>query len=199
MILMHGFENLVADGFAMGIGDYLSESAEFDFARSERNREKWEFDHFQEGEISEMIEIYQNKGIEKEDAEVILRTMAKYPDFFINHMMIEELQIQPVDEDESAVKNGLVTMVSFMLFGCVPLLTYVITAPIHFTGYNPTFVISIVLTILILLTLGGIKGKMTESSIWKSACFVMLNGVAAAAASYLVGLGLGQLTKVNSA
>ncbi|ETO33784.1 hypothetical protein RFI_03318 [Reticulomyxa filosa] len=199
VVLVLGFANLIADGFAMGIGDYLSESAEFDFAKSERNREKWEFENFKEGEISEMVEIYEKKGVKKEDAELILRTMAKYPDFFIDHMLIEELNIQPVEEGESAVKNGLVTMASFLCFGCIPLLTYVVTAPIHFTGksYDPTFLISCILTGWTLAVLGGIKGKITESSVWKSSLFVLFNGIAAAGASYLVGLGLGQLTNVT--
>ncbi|ETO21127.1 hypothetical protein RFI_16076 [Reticulomyxa filosa] len=132
-------------------------------------------------------------GILRADAMDILQTMAKYPDVFIDHMLVEELDIQPVDDDESAIKNGLVTMSSFMVFGVVPLLAYVITLPINFPDYNPTFLISIILTVLTLLLLGGIKGKMTESSIWKSAFFVMLNGVIAAAASYLIGFLLAQL------
>ncbi|ETO28210.1 hypothetical protein RFI_08923 [Reticulomyxa filosa] len=134
-VLVLGFANLIADGFSMGMGDYLSESAEYDFARSERDREKWEFENFQEGEILEMIEIYETKGITKEDAEVILRTMAKYPDFFIDHMLIEELNIQPVEEHESAIKNGLATMASFLIFGSIPLLSYAVMAPIHLKSF----------------------------------------------------------------
>ena len=38
---------------------------------------------------------------------------------------------------------------------------------------------------------------MTDSSIWKSALFVMCNGAAAAGASYLIGWGLGELTGVT--
>ncbi len=49
VILVLGFANLVADGLSMGVGDYLSEKAEIDFARSERAREKWEFENYKEG------------------------------------------------------------------------------------------------------------------------------------------------------
>eukprot|EP00486_Rosalina_sp_Unknown_P008519 CAMPEP_0201580330 /NCGR_PEP_ID=MMETSP0190_2-20130828/43018_1 /ASSEMBLY_ACC=CAM_ASM_000263 /TAXON_ID=37353 /ORGANISM="Rosalina sp." /LENGTH=203 /DNA_ID=CAMNT_0048016169 /DNA_START=26 /DNA_END=633 /DNA_ORIENTATION=- len=100
VILVLGFANLIADGLSMGIGDYLSESAELEYIASEKLREEWEFDNFQEGEIQEMIEIYKTKGVSEQDAEVILRTMSKYKEFFINHMMIQELELQPPSGDE---------------------------------------------------------------------------------------------------
>lgn len=70
------------------MGDFLSEKAEIDFTKSELERERWEFENFKEGEIAEMIEIYKKKGIDEEDATVILRTMSKYPKLFLEHMMV---------------------------------------------------------------------------------------------------------------
>ncbi|MCP4099743.1 MAG: hypothetical protein GY748_26305, partial [Planctomycetaceae bacterium] len=70
----------------MCIGDYLSEVSEIEYINSEKDRETWEFKHFKEGEIQEMIQIYTEKGIKQSDAEKMLRKMAKYPEFFINHM-----------------------------------------------------------------------------------------------------------------
>ena len=160
VILVLGFANLVADGLSMGVGDFLSEKAEHDFAESERSREKWEFDNYKEGEIQEMIEIYESKGISKEDATIILRRMAKYPDFFIDHMMIQELDIHPPDEDASPMRNGLITLFSFLVFGCVPLLAYLIFENVDFgDDYDPKFLISIILTLITLAVLGGVKVK----------------------------------------
>jgi hypothetical protein len=39
-------------------------------------------------QISEMVELYEAKGIPTDDALVILHTMAKYKDFFVDHMMV---------------------------------------------------------------------------------------------------------------
>eukprot|EP00968_Pinguiococcus_pyrenoidosus_P013241 scaffold1199_cov265-Pinguiococcus_pyrenoidosus.AAC.12 len=44
------------------------------------------------GELDEMMLIYDTKyGVEQEDAEVLVNTMAKYNDLFVNVMMVEEL------------------------------------------------------------------------------------------------------------
>lgn len=198
VILILGFANLVADGLSMGVGDYLSEKAEMDFAKSERKREMWEFNNYQEGEIEEMIDIYTKRGVEYEDAKLILTTMAKYPDFFVDHMLIQELNIKPVDEADSPIWNGLVTMASFMVFGIVPLLSYVVLSFVNFPDYDPKFIISIILTLLTLATLGALKGKITESSIIKSSLFVTINGGLAAIASYAVGLLLSVITGVEN-
>ncbi len=41
----------------------------------------------------EMIEIYQNKGLSKEDATTIIDVMSKYKDVFVDAMLVDELGI----------------------------------------------------------------------------------------------------------
>jgi hypothetical protein len=38
-------------------------------------------------QIREMVELYEENGVAKEDAEVILNTMSKYKTFFLKHMV----------------------------------------------------------------------------------------------------------------
>ena len=48
-----------------------------------------------------MVEIYMERGLSEEDATTIINTMAKYKEFFVDHMMVMELGLMPVDaEDE---------------------------------------------------------------------------------------------------
>ena len=47
-----------------------------------------------------MIEIYMNRGMSKEDATLVIETMAKYKDFFVDTMMQQELELQ-VSADET--------------------------------------------------------------------------------------------------
>lgn len=41
-----------------------------------------------------MIEIYMKRGMSKEDATLVIETMAKYKDFFVDTMMQQELELQ---------------------------------------------------------------------------------------------------------
>lgn len=197
VILVLGIASLVADSISMGFGDYLSERAELDFASAEFDREKWEFDNFEEGEIQEMIDIYQEKGFSPDDAENIIRCMAKNRQFFVEHMMVQELKINPPTGDEQPIKSGVTTAISFICFGVVPLLSYVIFKDVEFAHYDPKFAISIFLTLFTLFLLGFVKALMTGTNNIRSGFCVMLNGAIAAAASYVIGMSLSELTKVH--
>ena len=65
-----------------------------------------EFEVNPEGEITEMIELLEEKGISSEDAEIIIRTTAKYPELFLDQMMYYELGFMPLDGDEKPAKQG---------------------------------------------------------------------------------------------
>ena len=41
VVILMGIANLMADGISMGLGDYLSETAEINFVQKEREREMW--------------------------------------------------------------------------------------------------------------------------------------------------------------
>lgn len=110
---------------------------------------------------------------------------------------IQELELQPPSGDEQPAKGGLITLISFLCFGSVPLLSYVAFEGIEFDGYDPKFLISIILTVLTLFGLGVFKGKITESSLIKSGLFITVNGVFAAGAAYFIAYGLSELTGVH--
>lgn len=74
--------------------------------------------------------------------------------FFVDRM-VEELGLMPPDPSDSPAKQGVVTFLSFVAFGIVPLLAYIF-------GYANTdkstlFGISIGLSALTLVLLGVVK------------------------------------------
>lgn len=193
IILILGLANLLADGLSMGVGDYLSEKSEMEYHADERKREAWEFDKFPEGEVKEMVEIYQEKGIPEEDAQSIVEIMSKHRDAFIDIMMVEELGI--LQSDDSPVKNGIITFLSFVIFGFIPLFSYVVAAVLPFIEITPSvsFAMAIVLTGATLFGLGAAKVYVTGKHWIRSGVEMLVVGGLAASAAYVIGFLLNGL------
>lgn len=191
VVIILGIANLLADGVSMGVGDYLSSKAEIDYALTERRRELWETENYLEGEKSEMIEIYQKKGLTLQDATTIIDVMSKYKDVFVDAMLVDELGIQPPDLSEKPWKNGLVTFVSFAVFGAIPLISYIVSYAAYEStnraGFDPTFLVACLLTAVTLFILGAAKTRVTGQHWLKSGLSVLLTGGLAAGLAYLVG------------
>eukprot|EP01060_Flectonema_neradi_P037034 TRINITY_DN7340_c0_g1_i1.p1 TRINITY_DN7340_c0_g1~~TRINITY_DN7340_c0_g1_i1.p1 ORF type:complete len:319 (+),score=77.79 TRINITY_DN7340_c0_g1_i1:67-957(+) len=187
-VLILGFANLFADGFSMGFGEFLSSRAELDFAKSEREREEWEFKNSPDLEKKEMIDLYQERGISEEDAETLVSILSKDKDLFIDTMMVEELGIQVELEDQWApFKSAVAMFVSFICFGMVPLFVYLPQKD----GIN-VFIIACSATAVTLFVLGAVRGKLTRQHWLKCGLYMVLNGAIAAGISYLVGFLVGE-------
>lgn len=190
IVLILGFANLLADGLSMAIGDYLSTKSEQEYHRAERERERWEVEHYPEGEKQELVELYTAKGLSKIDAETIVEILARNQEAWVDVMMVEELGI--LGGEESPLRNALVTFVSFALFGFVPLLAYVGVRLVPSLAIN-TFAMASLFTAVTLFVLGALKVKVTGQNWFKSGLETLLIGGITALAAYGVGLLLGGL------
>lgn len=187
VILLMGFANLIADGISMGFGDFLSEQAELDHGKKERKREMWEVENYIEGEKKEMVDIYIGKGMSRDEATQIIDILARHKDIFVDTMMVDELGINPPDDSDQPWKNGLITFLSFLIFGSVPLWCYVVFFFIGDMARTTMFVLTCVATALTMFLLGVFKAKVTSQNMIKSGCMMTLNGSLAASAAFLVG------------
>mmetsp|Transcript_22961 Transcript_22961/g.44729 ORF Transcript_22961/g.44729 Transcript_22961/m.44729 type:complete len:147 (-) Transcript_22961:356-796(-) len=134
-----------------------------------------------------MVSLYEARGISRKDAELVIKTLAKYKDAFIDIMMVEELGMNPHD-DENAVVGGLVTFCSFVLFGSVPLLSYLVALiPSVDIGSDLQLKLSLVLTAATMFALGAIKGSYVGSPWWYAGLSMMVTGCLAALAGWVIG------------
>lgn len=189
IVLILGFANLIADGLAMAFGEFLSGKAEREFHAAERAREGWEFENHPEGEKKELVELYLEKGLSEEDATSVVEIFAKKKEVIVDVMMVEELGL--FEDDASPMGNALATFLSFIIFGFVPLMSYVATEWMGLTWKQ--FPLACGLTALTLFFLGAFKVRFTQRSWLGSGLEMTLVGGIAALAAFGIGHGLSGL------
>lgn len=183
VVIILGFANLIADGFSMSVGSYLSTKSEKDNYKKHKDVEYWEVDNMPDKEREEVREIYEAKGFEGELLEKVVDVITEDRHRWVDVMMKEELEMS--EETKSPLAMGGVTFLSFQLFGLIPLLVYVLD---YFVGLeNDLFLISSVLTGLTFSLIGMMKAVVTQTKVWKSILETLFLGGAAAALAYFVG------------
>lgn len=183
VVIILGFANLLADGFAMSVGAFLSTKSEKENYDKHKKIEYWEVDHLPQKEREEIREIYQAKGFEGELLEKVVDTITADKDRWVDVMMKEELEMS--EESKSPAAMGGVTFGSFLLWGLVPLIIYVVD---YFSPHDwPLFAISSVLTGIVFVIIGGLKAVVNQTKMLRSVLETLFLGAAAAAVSYYVG------------
>lgn len=183
VIIILGFANLLADGFAMSVGAYLSSKSNKDNYRKYRQREYWEIENMPESEREEIRTIYRAKGFTGDLLDKVVEVITSDKDRWVNDMMKEELEMMV--EDKSPVYIGFVTYVSFISIGLIPLVIYVLDyiSPID----NDLFVISSVLTATGFIIIGLLKAYVNQTKFWKGVVETLSLGGIAAVVAYFVG------------
>jgi VIT1/CCC1 family predicted Fe2+/Mn2+ transporter len=184
VILILGIANLLADGFSMATGAYLSTRAEQEYYDKERQRETWEVDHFPEGERAELYELYRRNGYTEEEAGQMLSILTRDKERWVDAMMIDELGL--LKDEGNPLFNGLATLIAFIVAGAVPLLVYLagLVVPIP---PELAFPISVALSGLALFGLGAAKVLVTHQNPLRSGLEMLLVGGLAAVVAYAVG------------
>ncbi len=193
-VLIIGIAKLLSGAISMGIGDFMSSKAEVDLIKLERKRELWECENFIRGEMDEMADIYVEKGLKKETALRIVELMSKNKKAFVDVMMVQELGLVADYDSWYPLKSGLINFSSFMLFGSIPLLIYVVTTIVDSVGkqnvnkldQNGIFYIDVGITLFTLIVMGGIKSKFSSQHFLVSVLFTIVVGIIAAGSGYLV-------------
>ena len=191
-VLAMGLSNVLADALSMGAGEYLSSRSYNNYVRTELARETWELENYPRGEITEMIDLFEKRGMSREDAEVVIMRMAKYKEFFLNLMMTEELSLPvPTDSDDTdSLRDGFIMFASFACFGMVPIIGYACT-PLVFPGLEQhnLFEIACAITAFTLFGLGVFKAFFNDKRYFMAGLeTTVLGGVCAA-----VAFGVGRL------
>ena len=182
MVLILGFANLLADGLAMALGNYLGTKSETAYIAAERAMEAWEVDHLPQEERQEIRTIYQKKGFTGQDLDRAVVTITADKHRWVDEMMVSELGLISEVDHHAAIKKGLATFIAFTTAGLMPLLPYVL-------GIN-SFIGSAVMTGLILFFVGSRRSLITRRHWLRSGLEMLGIGAIAATVAYLTGFAI---------
>ena len=189
-VLAMGVSNVLADAMSMGVGEYLSSRSYNNYVLREKEREAWELENHPEGEIDEMVELFEQRGMGHDDAVEVIKRMSKYKEFFVNIMMTEELAL-PVPDPEDEVnsrKEGVVMFLAFAAFGMLPIVGFV-AAPLlaPSLGDAALFSVACLVTAVALFGLGAFKASFGDKAYLRSGAETLALGGICAAVAFLVG------------
>jgi VIT1/CCC1 family predicted Fe2+/Mn2+ transporter len=186
VIIILGMANLIADGFAMSVGSYLSAKAEQEQYSKVVDQERQEIENDRESEIQEVKEIYQKKGFKGELLDQVVTTVTSDEKVWVDVMMKYEKEMIP--DQRKPILIGATTFVSFLLLGFIPIGYYLWDYFLFPLTHH--FLMSCILTGFCFVIIGWIRGKVAAVNPIKTAFETLLLGGSAAVLSYLVGFFL---------
>ena len=188
IILILGFANLFADGFAMAAANYQATKAKIEFIDMKQKQEEWEIDNLEDQEKEEIRTIYREKGFKGQLLEDIVRIITSRRKVWVDTMMREELGL--IKDDKKPINSSASTFIGFNTIGVIPLIPFVVFLIFGFDVTSNAFFYSILSVIVAFLLVGMIKGKIVKKSMIQSGINTIIIGSVAATVAYLVGYGL---------
>lgn len=185
VLLVLGLANLVADGFAMGAGNYSATKAELDEYARLLAIERKHIAIEPSGEREEIRQIFGLKGFSGAELERIVEVISADEDLWAKTMTIEEYGLSPAPK--SPILAALSTSAAFVLCGLVPLASYLIA---H------SFAWCVVATGLLFFAIGAAKSRWSLTGWARSGLETLMIGMSAAGLSFVIGFALRAFVKV---
>lgn len=186
VVIVLGGASLLADGFSMGVSNYLGTKSEADRIEQARHEEKHHIQHIPAGERDEIRQIFTRKGFKGDILEEIVATITEDHELWVDTMITEELGLQLDGPDP--LRAGVVTFLAFLVVGLIPLIPFLLPN----LDANQAFMISTIVTAIEFLVIGIAKGVVSNTAILRSGLETLLTGGGAAVLAYLVGSWLRQ-------
>lgn len=184
-IIIAGIAGLLAGGFSMSLGEWISVKSAQELSERQMEIERMEIETDPEGEEQELVLIYMAKGIVKEKAEQMAREVMSNKSQAYEVLVREELGVHMEELKGSPWEAAISSFILFVLGAVIPV------SPFFFlTGYAAIFV-SIAFSALGLFVIGAAITLFTGKSVFFSGFRQVVFGLFAAVITYTIGHLLG--------
>lgn len=181
IIIAGGLATIFAETLSMAAVAYTSKMADRDHYAAERRQEIKEVKEVPEIERQEIVDIYAAKGFSGKLLDDIVNHITSDHELWIDTMMREELNLLPVIKKD-VYKFALTVGVSTFTGAFLPLI------PFFFLSVHTALIAALIVSILALAGVGIYKANITLGKPVKSAIQMIIIGMGAAIAGYLIGL-----------
>jgi len=187
VVLIAALAATLAESISMAAVAYTSSKAARDYYYKQLEIEKQEIEEKPEVEVQEIRDIYHQKGFRGTLLNSIVKKITSNKKLWLDTMMKEELRLFPDDYD-NPVKSALVVGFAALIGSIIPIV------PFFFLPVGVSMIYSIVISAITLFIAGIIKARITVGNPIKAGFEMMLVGILAALAGYLIGLLLARFT-----
>ena len=181
IIIAGGLATIFAETLSMAAVAYTSKIADRDHYTAERKQEIKEVNEVPGIERQEIVDIYSAKGFSGKLLDDIVHHITSDHELWIDTMMREELNLLPVVKRDVYIYS-LIVGISTFSGAFLPLI------PFFFLSVHASLIVALLLSILVLAGIGIYKAKSTLGNPFKSALQMVVIGMGAAIAGYLIGL-----------
>lgn len=177
-ILVAGLAGLVAGAFSMAVGEYVSVSSQRDAEKSFIAKESKEIAEDPEGELEELAEMYQAKGLSEQTAKQVASELTE-KDALGAHL---EIQFGLQEEDlTNPWHAAFASFISFTFGGLVPVIAIILPSS---DWRVPITFMSVCIALIIT---GSISAKLSDANVWRASLRILFGGILAMLATYIVG------------
>jgi vacuolar iron transporter family protein len=181
-VIISGLLGLISGALSMGVGEYLGSKAEREVVQAAIDMERGEMEAHPADEFAEQVAYYKLKGFSAEEADIIVRRLAKNPEIYLYEMMRDEFGIDPRIAEQTNLRGSLAMALSFALGALLPIIPY-LTA----LSGRMTLVTSALLAVGGLFGVGFYAGTLSERSPWRKGLEIVAFGAAVFALSWVAG------------
>lgn len=182
IVIVLGLANLFADGLSMATGAYLSEKSDQAQWKRIRSEEDKEIDAMPDMERAEVREYFAGLGFSGGDLDRAVEVVTSDRKRWLDVMMVAEHGYTG-GEDSRPLLDGVMTFLSFVFFGAIPLIPYFLGVP-----EENRFAVAIGGTAVALVLLGAARSYVTKEKMYRGPLEIVFVGALGALVAYGVGV-----------
>jgi VIT1/CCC1 family predicted Fe2+/Mn2+ transporter len=179
-VIVAGVAEAFAGALSMGAGEFIAARAEAQVQRTEINKELRMMDRNPGYELWELEQLLRREGVSAQDAELLSTVVARYPKAYASAMISRELGLQ-LEPGTVHIPEALTMGISYIIGSIFPLIAY------FFVPVPQAIPFSLFLTLVALVIVGALKGKLARLNLGRSILEIVLVGTISAGGGYLLG------------